>query len=163
MKKIIAVLLALALPSGVALAQGAAPKHEQAAVEQVIENWNRGWQAKDAKLAARDYSDDADWTNAFGMKRKGRAEIEKFLAEVFSLPFVMAAESKVAEQSVRFIKPDVALIVTRVERVGQRTPTGEELGTRQTSHLRVLVKSEGTWKIVSHLISDARDPERREH
>jgi uncharacterized protein (TIGR02246 family) len=81
-------------------------------VEQVIENWNRAWKAKDAKLAAQDYAHDADWTNAFGMKRKGRAEIEKFLAEVFTLPFVMAARSKVVEQSVRFIKPDVALVVT---------------------------------------------------
>ena len=97
------------------------------------------------------------------MKRRGRAEIQKFLAEVFSLPFVMAAQSKVIEQSVKFIKPDVALVITRVERVGQRTPTGEELGTRETTHLRVLMKSKENWKIISHLISDARDPQRREH
>ena len=97
------------------------------------------------------------------MKKKGRAEIEKILAEVFSLPFVVAGQSKTAEQSIRSIKPDVALVVTRVERAGQRTPSGSELGTRQTSHLRVLMKSEGRWKIISHLISDARDTERREH
>lgn len=157
------VLFAIALLPNLAFAQDATPKTPQAAVEQVIENWNKAWQTKDAKLAAQDYSNDADWTNAFGMKRTGRAEIEKFLTEVFSLPFVMAAQSKVVEQSVRFIKPDVAIVITRVERVGQRTQSGEALGTRQTSHLRVLVKSEGGWKIVSHLISDARDPERPTH
>jgi uncharacterized protein (TIGR02246 family) len=145
------------------LAQDATPTSERAAIEQIVENWNRAWQTKDARLAAQDYSDDADWTNAFGMKKKGRAEIEKFLGEVFSLPFVMAGQSKGIEQSVRFINTDVALVTTRVERVGQRTPSGEEMGTRQTSHLRVLVKSGANWKIVSHLISDARDPERREH
>jgi uncharacterized protein (TIGR02246 family) len=101
---------------------------------------------KDAKLAARDYSDDADWTNAFWMKRTGRAEIERFLAEVFSRLFVMAGQSKTAEQSVRFVKPDVALVITRVERVGQRTPSGDELGTRHTSHLRVLLKTRGGWR-----------------
>lgn len=163
MKIIIAVAIAIALSSAVALAQGAAPKGDQLLIEQVIENWNRAWQTKDAKLAAQDYSNDAEWTNAFGMKRKGRAEIEKFLTEVFSLPFVMAAQSKVVEQSVRLIKPDVALVITRVERVGQRTPSGEAMGTRQTSHLRVLMKSGESWKIVSHLISDARDPGRSEH
>lgn len=163
MKRITVAILAIAVLSGAALAQNTSLKREQVAVEQIIENWNRAWQSKDSKLAASDYSDDADWTNAFGMRKKGRAEIEKFLAEVFSLPFVMAAQSKVVEQSVRFVKPDVALVATRVERAGQRTPSGEELGTRQTGHLRVLVKSDGGWKIISHLISDARDPERREH
>jgi uncharacterized protein (TIGR02246 family) len=160
MKRITALFIAMALLSAASVAQVTTSKSDRALIEQVIENWNRAWQTNDAKLAAQDYSDDADWTNAFGMKKKGRAEIEKILAEVFSLPFVMAGQSKTAEQSVRFIKPDVALVVTRVERAGQRTPTGAELGTRQTSHLRVLMKSEGRWKIISHLISDARDTER---
>jgi len=163
MKRITAVFIALALLSAVSVAQAPTSKSDQALIEQVIENWNRAWQTKDAKLAARDYSDDADWTNAFGMKKKGRAEIEKTLAEVFSLSFVMAGQSKIAEQSVRFIKPDVALAITRVERAGQRTPSGEELGARQTSHPRVLMKSKGRWEIISHLISDARDTERRGH
>lgn len=136
---------------------------DQLLIEQTIENWNKAWQTKDHKLAAQDYSDDADWTNAFGMTRKGRTEIEKILAEVFALPFVMAGQSKTAEQTVKFIKKDVATVVTRVERVGQQVPTGTELGTRQTSHLRVLVKSKGQWKIISHLISDARDTERPKH
>lgn len=155
--------LVIASVSISAQAQGTTAKTEQRAIEQVLENWNQGWQKKDASLAAQDYSDDADWTNAFGMRRKGRAEIQKFLTEVFSLPFVMAGESEVAEQSINFIKPDVVLVTTRVERSGQRTPAGEQLPTRQTSHLRVVVKSKGAWKIVSHLISDARDPQRREH
>lgn len=136
---------------------------DQALIEQAVGNWNRAWQTKDSKLAAQDYSDDADWTNAFGMKRKGRAEIERALAEVFALPFVMAGQSRTVEQSFRSINPDVALVITRVERVGQRVPSGAELGTRQTTHLRVLVKSKGQWKIISHLISDARDTEQRGH
>lgn len=159
----IIVAFAIALLPALALAQDTTSKRDRLTIEQQLENWNRGWKTKDAALAARDYSDDADWTNAFGMKRKGRAEIQRFLAEVFSLPFVMAGESKVVEQSVKLIKPDVATVVTLVERAGQRTPAGEALGTRHTSHLRVLTKSKGTWKIVDHLISDARDPERRAH
>jgi uncharacterized protein (TIGR02246 family) len=135
--------------------------NDQPLIEQAIENWNKAWQTKDSKLASQDYSADADWTNAFGMKRKGRADIEKVLAEVFALPFVMAGQSRTVEQSVRFIKPDVALVFTRVERLGQRVASGAELGTRQTSHLRVLVKSNGRWEITSHLISDARDTEQR--
>lgn len=163
MKRNTAVLFAIVLFADIALAQSTTPRTDTPLIEKVIENWNQGWLKKDAKLAAKDYSNDADWTNAFGMKKKGRAEIEQFLTQVFSLPFVMAGQSKSSEESVRMLRPDVALVITRVERVGQLTPTGEQLGTRQTSHLRVLLKVDGEWKIISHLISDARDPERREH
>ena len=149
--------------SGYANAQNKSRNSDQLLIEQVIDNWNKAWQTKDFKLASRDYSEDADWTNAFGMKRKGRAEIEKVLAEVFALPFVMAGQSTTVEQSVKFIKPDVALVITRVERQGQQAASGPALGTRRTSHLRVLVRYEKQWKIVNHLISDARDTQQEKH
>jgi uncharacterized protein (TIGR02246 family) len=136
---------------------------EKHAIEEIIERWNEGWRTKDPSLATRDYSDDADWTNAFGMQRQGRAEIEALLAQVFALPFVMAASSQVVEQFMRFLHDDVALVWTRVERTGQLKQSGEPLGIRNTSHLRVLVKSDGAWQIVSHLVSDARDLASSEH
>jgi uncharacterized protein (TIGR02246 family) len=163
MKQIILLAIVFFTFTGFVLGQSKALKSDQSSIEQVIENWNKAWQTKDYKLAAQDYSDDADWTNAFGQKGKGRAEIEKVLTEVFALPFVMAGQSKTVEQSVKFIKPDVALVITRIERVGQQVPSGAELGARQTSHLRVMVKSKGQWKIISHLISDARDTEQQKH
>src|SRR5919107_1685248 len=121
-KTVLLVTILILFVTCSASGQSKMPKGDQALIEQAVENWYKAWQTKDSKLAAQDYSDDADWTNAFGMKRKGRAEIEKILAEVFALPFVMSGQDKVVEQSVRFIKPDVALVITRVERVEQRTP-----------------------------------------
>ena len=76
---------------------------------------------------------------------------------------VMAGKSKTVEKTVKFINPDIALVTSRVERVGQQTRAGEEMPTRKTSHLRVFVKSGGRWQIVSHLISAARSKERPEH
>ena len=66
MKTIISALLAVALIPSLAFAQDVLPKTDQAAVEQVIENWNRAWQTKSAELAAQDYSDDAT-----GLMRSG--------------------------------------------------------------------------------------------
>lgn len=130
MKRILLSLTTIFLVANCsALGQTTNSKNDQLLIEHAIDNWNEAWQTKDSKLAAQDYSDDADWTNAFGMKRRGRAEIEKVLAEVFALPFVIAGQSSTVEQSVRFIKPDVALVVTRVERLGQRVASGAELGT----------------------------------
>jgi uncharacterized protein (TIGR02246 family) len=105
MKKTAVVLFAVIVFADIALAQTTPQMSDNQLVEKVIENWNQGWQKKDAKLAAKDYADDADWTNAFGMKKKGRSEIETFLTEVFSLPFVMGAQSKTIEQMVRTIRP----------------------------------------------------------
>jgi len=148
---------------GTAHAQLRISKTEQTKIEQAVANWDRSWNTKDSVLAAQDYTDDADWTNAFGMKRTGRAEIQKLLAEVFATPFVMTGQSKTVDQSVRLVSRDVALVNTVVERTGQQTPTGADLGPRRTSHLRVFVRSGEQWKIISHLISDARDTASRAH
>jgi uncharacterized protein (TIGR02246 family) len=129
---------------------------DKKSIEKAYDNWYRAWETKDHKLAAQDYSDDAIWVNAFGMKRVGREEIEKTLKEVFAMGSVMAGKSNTVEKTVKFIKPDVALVSSRIEREGQKMPSGEELGTRQTTHLRVFVKQNEQWQIVSHLISDAR-------
>jgi hypothetical protein len=37
------------------------------------------------------------------------------------------------------------------------------LGTRQTTHHRVFVRTDGAWRIASHLISDARDRRQAPH
>ena len=127
------------------------------AITAAIERWNEGWRTKDAKLAASAYSDDADWTNAFGFHERGREAITSHLHQVFKLPYVMAATSRIAGQEIRFLSDDVAIVRTRVERTGQATPDGRPLGPRSTHHLRVFAKHGDQWVIVSHLISDARD------
>lgn len=159
-RRCLSILLLLWFPD---VARAGPPATATEAIEAAIQQWNAGWKAKDAKLAAAAYSDDADWTNAFGFHKRGRAAIEAFLAEVFQLPFVMAASSDVAEQEIRLVSDDVALVRTRVERTGQLTPDGKPLGTRHTHHLRVFARRADKWLIVSHLISDARDPRSPEH
>lgn len=138
-------------------------KTDKAEIERAIENWNTAWKIRDPRLAAQDYSDNADWTNAFGMSRVGRAEIESVLTEVFKLPFVMAGDSGTVAQDIRFIGTDHAVVSTRVERLGQRNPAGQDIGQRRTSHLRVFEKNDGIWQIISHLISDARDTQQPGH
>lgn len=136
---------------------------DEAMIFAAIDRWDRAWQIKDPALGAQDYSDNADWTNAFGMRREGRAAIRATLAEVFALPFVAAGTSETQGHSVRFLGADAALVLTRVERAGQYSPSGEGLGERRTSHLRVFEKQDGQWRIVAHLISDARDTESPMH
>ncbi|HET6770778.1 MAG TPA: SgcJ/EcaC family oxidoreductase [Actinomycetota bacterium] len=136
---------------------------DRAAIEKAVENWMAAWERKDAHLAVQDYAEDADWTNVFGVRCRSRAELETTLTQIFSSPFAMAGRDTVVGQEVRFLRSDVALVRTRVERRGQLMPSGEPMGTRHTTHLRVFELTEVGWKVVSHLISDARDQERPQH
>ena len=136
---------------------------DSATIERVVENWNQAWRTRDARLGASDYSDDADWMNAFGQKAKSRAEVQQVLERVFSLPLVMNGHSRVVEQSIGRLSREVAVVWTKVGRTGQLTPSGESLGTRHTTHCRVLTKLDVSWKIVAHLISDARSTDQPEH
>lgn len=137
-------------------------KSDSTEIAAKIDDWNTGWKVKDYKLATKWYSDNAEFTNAFGHSKTGKSEIETFMKEVFALPFVMAGDSRVTKQ--KFIQLDdrIVLVITSIERSGQKTPDDKELGIRQTTHQRIFRKDK-EWLIVGHLISDARDRESSKH
>ena len=134
------------------------PQGEREAVLKTLESWEEGWRTGDAGLAVRDYAVDADWTNAFGDRFQGREALEKGLAFIFSLDFVMAGQSEGnASQDVTFLTPEVAVLRSQLVRTGQETGTGEVMADRHINHLRVLQKRDGRWVIVSHMISQAKE------
>ncbi len=131
---------------------------EREAVLETLESWNEGWRTRDARLAVADYALDTDWTNAFGDRFQGRAELMKGLEFIFSLDFVMAGDSQGNEyQDVTFLSEDIAMIRSRLVRTGQQTDDGKTMRDREINHLRVLEKRNGRWAIVSHLISQAKE------
>lgn len=135
---------------------------DSAEIANKINDWNKGWKVKDYKITTKWYSDAAEFTNAFGHTRIGKSEIEKFMKEVFQLPFVMAGDSKVTKQKFVMLDDKIVLVITSIERTGQKTHDEKELGTRLTTHHRVFRKDD-EWLIVGHLISDARDTESSKH
>lgn len=130
---------------------------DSAEITAKIMDWNKAWEVKDASLAAKWYSKNAEWTNAFGHRKTGKIEIEKFLTEVFSLSNVMSGVSSIKENAYIMITGEVVLVRTEIERKGQKINTGEEMETRNTIHHRIFKRINGQWFIVAHLIADARD------
>jgi uncharacterized protein (TIGR02246 family) len=129
---------------------------DRRAVEAVVENWLTAWERGDPDLAVRDYAEEMDWTNVFGVTCTSREQLRAVITDIFAQPNAMAGRDTLVGQDIRFIRPDVALLKTRIERHGQLLSTGEPMGTRYTTHLRVLERGEEGWRIVSHLISDSR-------
>ena len=162
MRLFAAALWASAIASSTSVAQRVSSSAaDSAAIMSAMANWERAWQVLDPELAARDYTDDADWTNAFGMRRHGRDSIQAVLAQAFALPFVVAGETTYEYHDLRFLTSSVALLRSRAIRVGQQLPSGEVEEPRRTNHLRVFVRRGGQWQILSHLIGDERTPGQR--
>lgn len=130
---------------------------DRAAILATLDSWNRGWAESDVSLAVADYAEDADWTNAFGDRFQGREALRAGLEFIFGLGFVMAGESSANEfEDVVFLERDVALLRSKLVRVGQRRSDGERMPDRHIHHLRVVRRIDGRWQIVSHLISQAQ-------
>ncbi|MGB5821075.1 MAG: hypothetical protein WBG90_16435 [Saonia sp.] len=127
-----------------------------------IGDWNKAWKTKDASLAAKWYTNDADFTNAFGFSMIGKNEIEPYLARVFKMDFVMAGNSEQTSVKLKYISKNTVLAVSTIEREGQKLSDGKELGPRRTTHHRLFHKKD-SWEIVAHLISDARSIETNKH
>jgi uncharacterized protein (TIGR02246 family) len=132
-------------------------------IHSMINDWNRAWDVKDHVLAAKWYSGDARFTNAFGDKRYGQREVEALLKEVFALPFVMSGKSETTEHKYQALNNDHVIVHTAVIRKGQQMPDGAILPDRQTTHLRVFHREGNAWKIKAHLISDAREKQFSKH
>lgn len=139
-------------------------KKDSVEIVNKINDWNQGWKLKDYKLATKWYSDQAEFTNAFGHNMIGQSNIENFMNRVFKLPFVMAGDSKVTGQKLIPLSDVIVLVVTSIERTGQQTSEEKDLGIRKTTHHRIFKKEkEKEWLIIAHLISDARDTESNNH
>lgn len=130
---------------------------DESAIRQIVADWDQGWKVFDAGLTTRGYAGDADWTNAFGISRKGQAEIHKFLTDLYRNPGIRSRQSTPSTTTIRFIRPDIAAATSYRETVGQKSASGAAYPTRKTHDLRLLVRDKGTWSIVNHLIMDEKE------
>ena len=149
---------ALVFVAGMSLQQSSgAAGPEDAAVTAVFERTGAGSDDFDAELVSRNYADDADWTNAFGVRRKGSTQIRAYLSELFGRPqFRSRAPSGPATVSIKFVRPEVAVVRSFRVVAGQRGPNNEELLPRRIHRQLVMTKERGAWVIVSELVMDER-------
>lgn len=131
-------------------------------IVQRVDDWNTAWKTKDPILAAKWYGDEADFTNAFGFSMIGRQAIEEYLTRVFKMDFVMAGDSEQTSLKLKYLSDNTVLVVSTISRKGQKMSDDSELGPRRTTHHRVFQK-DTDWRIVAHLISDARSIKTSKH
>lgn len=139
-------VIALTAPASTPVAEASRRADEQAIRklwEQVVAAYNRG----DARTIAQLWAQDGDAMDVDGSLFRGRAEVENLFAEIFSSSRERRASSPVT--SVRFLKPDVAIVDGSYEISGRRSPAGESLPIVKGLFTFVATKKEGQWVIVA--------------
>lgn len=152
-----AFVLSFAVLSASAQSGGDAHKSNEAAIRLVIADWDQAWRDFDADLAARDYAENATWTNSFGESTSGRDGIHHRMASLYQNPGARSRHSTPSSVQIDFIRPDAAIVTSYRETVGQRNRDGSEMPTRKTHDLRVIVLENGRWLIRSHFMVDERN------
>jgi len=127
------------------------------AIHAVVRSQLKGAQDGDASRAATGYADDADWINAFRVRRRGRVEIEAWMARHIADAGYRRAQRTARPPEVRFIRDDGAVVHSYLEVIGQVLRGGVELPLAKVHNFRVMSKENGQWLIVSHIIMDEKD------
>jgi len=100
--------------------------------------------------------DDVDWENAFGGRRKGAADLTRFLTERVR-PTMTGMTVTVEEVRLTPITPDV-VVADKYQTLSGQTdgPGGKVLPDRHVRQTYVLRRSAGRWQIVTERIADLR-------
>ncbi len=136
----------------------ALPEADQLAVFTTLGALLNGFQQRNADVLDAVYSDDADWINAFGSVKHGRAEIVDYLRGLFADDNFNDGQLVAAPQStIRRITDDVVTVSTHLQICGQGLVGGGQIELRDNHSLRIVARqTNGTWRVVSEMYMDAR-------
>ncbi len=120
---------------------------DEAAIRQVVQQVQDGWNAHDGKAFAAPFALDADYVVVNGMNMKGRETIEKGHTAIFSTIYKDSRNAGTVK-SIRFLRPDVAVVHTEWNLLHDlsdgETRKGHALNTI------VMTKEKGKWSIAAY-------------
>jgi uncharacterized protein (TIGR02246 family) len=137
--RMLTVVALLFAASSTALAQ---PGGDDAAIRRVIQQHDEARNKGDWKAVAMLFTEEADQLTSTGDWRKGRAGVEKGVAQV-NATIYKGGKYSTKVTSVRMLGADHALVDTTFE-IGNIAG-----GTRRGTTAYILAKSGGTWRIMA--------------
>lgn len=128
---------------------------EEKAIRQVLAQFERAFEKRDAKLYAMNCAEDGEWENAFGSREKGRAKRLRGVYQMFQ-----GANQTIKEIRIRFITNSVAVADVDREIAGQISAEGDrKLPPRRVRTTHVFKKEKGNWEVVVFRVADLRNPQ----
>ncbi len=138
---VLAAMMCVTMPQ--AVVETKASGADEAAIKKVFADFAEAWGKDDAKSMASHWTEDGDLINPQGRVAKGRAEVEKLLADEHATLF-KGTRIMFTGGDVRFLKPDVAVYTVNYEVPGAHAPDGSEM-TAKGIVTSVMVKKNGKW------------------
>jgi uncharacterized protein (TIGR02246 family) len=130
---------------------------DEAAIRKIVADNIDAWNRRDAKAQVAHFSEDIDHIGVQGLWRSNRAELEKGFTAGF--PTTRNVVSGSVER-IRFLTPDVAVVVVRREYVGEfRDSTGHDKESRKAISTSIFHKVNGNWLIEAFQNTYVRPPE----
>jgi uncharacterized protein (TIGR02246 family) len=146
--KSLALVIFAFLSIGTLAASAQTPQNssaDEAALKQIVQQVQDGWNAHDGRAFAAPFATDADYVIVNGMKIKGREEIEKGHTQIFTTIY-KDSHNVGTVKSVRFLRPDVAVV--HVE-WNLEFSMGGEKRKAQAINTMILTKDNGKWSIAA--------------
>ena len=128
--------------------QNSGSPEDEASIRAIIVKITDAFNRHDAKASSQFYAPDADSVNVAGQSATGPAEIEKFLVAAYSTR-LKEATIKTLNVTVRFIRPDVAIVHETHEMSGFLNADGTKEPPYQETNLRVYEKENGIWLLAA--------------
>ena len=113
-----------------------------------VEKYEAAWQFHDAKQLAAFFSADCDMIVGVQPRVSGRAAIEQWWNNYFSR-LDSGRMIKISIDSVRLLRPDVALLNVDTITAGIHSETNEALERRKARGTWLVIRDDGEWEIAA--------------
>ncbi len=146
MQKYLLIIAGLFLFTTFADAQtGANNAADEAAIRANVGQMSNGWNAKNGEQFAAPFAEDADYVIINGMQIKTRKVIAKSHQAIFDTIY-KNSDIKLAVDSIRFLKPDVAVVHVSG---GLSVIRGDSKWTDNAKMTLVMTKNKDRWEIAA--------------
>ena len=118
---------------------------DEAALQDVVKQMEAAWNAHDSKSFAAQFTEDATFIQIFGGQLDGRAAVEASHRAIFETIY-KGSHASFTLRSIRFVRPDVAIVFTQAHLKFYEGFEAREIETRPTM---IMVKEPSKWQIVA--------------
>lgn len=118
---------------------------EEQAIQGILQGIEAAWNRYDSISFASVFAEDANFIHIFGGQLDGRVAIEAAHRHIFETIY-RGSHASFVLRSIRFLRPDVALVFSHCQVKFQEGNEAREVQTRPTL---ILVKERSTWQIVA--------------
>jgi uncharacterized protein (TIGR02246 family) len=122
------------------------PMSDEDVIRARTDEFEQAVSAGDAKAIGAHFVENSDLVDQAGGMHHGRAAIEERYQKLFEGPY-KGAQANLEITSIRFVRPDIAIVDGTYELNGMKSADGLPLGIIRGMYTNVFVKENGQWMI----------------